>query len=108
MDMWVHRRPQAKSWIPALLGDFCPTKPEFRWKEAQACHPVPRFVHLVDGRPKIINWAIFDCQCQKERPMCWEVFVELRQSLEEAAAPCPASAPLAEGAETPVAWISCP
>ena len=40
--------------------------------------------------------------------MSREVFVELWQSLEEATAPCPAPAPLAEGAETPVAGISRP
>ena len=40
--------------------------------------------------------------------MCWEVFVELWESLEEAPAPCTAPAPLAEGAEAPIAGVSAP
>ena len=106
--MWMKARGYRKSWIPVRLSDFCTTKPEFRWKEAQTRHPMPRFVHVIDGRPKIFYSAVFDGQCQKDCAMCREVFVELWQSLEEATPPCPAPAPFAEGAETPVAGISCP
>ena len=108
MDMGVHRRPYAESRIATLLADFSTTKPEFRRKETPTAETVPAAVHFIDRRPKLINWAIFDSQRQKDRPMSWEVFVELRQSLEEAAPPCPAPAPLAEGAETPVAGVSRP
>ena len=53
--------------------------------------------------PKIFNTAIFDCECQKERLMCREVFMEGRQPLEEAPPPGPGASPLAEGADAPVA-----
>ena len=65
-------------------------------------------MHVADGRPKIFYSAVFDGQCQKDCAMCREVFVELWQSLEEATPPCPAPAPFAEGAETPVAGVSRP
>ena len=90
------------------MGDFCPSKPEFRWKEAQARHAVPSAMHLVDGLPQVINAAVFDRERQKDGFVGWEVLVELRQPFEEPAPPCPASAPLAEGAETPVAGVSAP
>ena len=95
--MWMKRRPHRKGEIPIPLGDFCTTKPEFRWKEAPLHHSVPPAVHLIDGCPKIFYSAVFDGQCQKDCAMCREVFVELWESLEEATAPCPAPAPFAEG-----------
>ena len=104
MEFW----PPCKWVWGAFVGDFCAPKPEFRWKEAQARHAVPAAMHLVDGLPQVINAAIPDREGQKDGFMGWEVLVELRQPFEEPPAPRSASAPLAEGAETPVAGVSAP
>ena len=52
--------------------------------------------------------AVPDGQRQEDGPMGGEVLVELRQPFKEAPPPCPASAPLAEGAEAAVAGVSRP
>ena len=78
MDMGVHGQ-RAHMWkLGALLRNFCPTKPEFRWKEAPTAEPVPAAVHFVNRRPKLIDWAISDRERQKDCVMSREVFVELR------------------------------
>ena len=81
-------RPPSKWVFGAFVSDFCPSKPKFRWKEAQARHAVPPAMHLVDGVPQVINAAVFDRERQKDGFVGWEVLVELRQPLEEAPAPC--------------------
>lgn len=88
--------------------DFGTSKPELRWKEAPALHPVEAAMHFVDGFPKTLQSAVPDRQGQEDRSVSREVFVELRQSFEEAPPPCPAPAPLAKGAETPIAGVSAP
>ena len=108
MDMWVHGQRAQGIGFAFRLCDFCPTKPKFRWKEGALRHALPSTMHFIDRCPKLINWAISDCECQKDGSMCREVFVELWESLEEAPTPCPASAPLAEGAEAAIAGVSRP
>ena len=108
MDMWVHGHRAQGPELGTLLCDLSPTKPEFRRKEAPLHHSVPPAVHFIDRRPKLIYWAIFDSQRQKDCSMSREVFVELGQSLEEPPSPRPGASPLAEGAEATVAGISRP
>ena len=108
MDMRMKTQPPCKWVFGAFVCDFCPSKPEFRWKEAPLHHAVPAAVHLVDGLPEVIDLDVLDRQGQEYGFVGWEVLVELRQPFKEAATPCPASAPLAEGAETPVAGVSAP
>ena len=100
--------PPCKWVFGAFVSDFCPSKPEFRWKEGPLHHAVPAAVHVVDGLPQVINTAVPDCEGQEYGLVTGEVLMELRQSLEEAPPPGPASAPLAEGAEAPVAGVSAP
>ena len=100
--------PPCKWVFGAFVSDFCPSKPEFRWKEGAPRESVPPAVHVVDGLPQVINTAVPDCEGQEYGLVTGEVLMELRQSLEEAPSPCPASAPLAEGAETAVAGVSAP
>ena len=108
MDMWVHGQRAQGIGFAFRLCDFCPTKPKFRWKEGPMAESVPAAVHFIDRGPKLINWAISDRERQKDGLMSREVFVELWESLEEAPTPCPASAPLAEGAEAAIAGVSRP
>ena len=104
----MESRPPSKGVFGAFVCDFCPSKPEFRWKEAPLHHAVPAAVHLVDGLSEVINSAVPDCQGQEDGFVGREVLVELRQALKEPSAPRSAPAPLAEGAETPVAGVSAP
>ena len=106
--MGMESQPPGEWVFGAFVSDFCPSKPEFRWKEGPLRHALPSGMHLVDGLPQVINTAVPDCEGQEYGLVTGEVLMELRQSLEEAAPPCPASAPLAEGAETPVAGVSAP
>ena len=108
MDMWMEFWPPHKSVFRALMCDFCTSKPEFRWKEGPLHHAVPAAVHVVDGLSQVINAAVSDREGQEYGFVGWEVLVELRQPFEEPPAPRSASAPLAEGAETPVAGVSAP
>ena len=78
MDMWVHGQRAQRIGLGTLMCDFCTSKPEFRRKEGPTGEPVPPAVHLIDRGPKLIDWAISDCERQKDRPMSREVFVELR------------------------------
>ena len=71
-------------------------------------HSVPGPVHFVDAGTQIVNANVLHREGEKDGSVSGEVLVETRKSLEEAPAPRPASAPLAEGAETPVAGISRP
>ena len=106
--MGMKSRPPSKGVFGAFVSDFCPSKPEFRWKEGPLRHALPGGMHLVDGLPQVINTAVPDCEGQEYGLVTGEVLMELRQSLEEALPPCPASAPLAEGAEAAVAGVSAP
>ena len=65
-------------------------------------------MHFLDGCSKLIDWAISDSERQKDCPVRREVLVKLWKALEEPPSPCPASAPLAEGAETSVTGVSRP
>ena len=85
--MGVEGRPPNKWVFGAFVSDFCPTKPEFRWKEAPLHHAVPAAVHVVDGFSQVINAAISDREGQEYGFVGWEVLVELRQPFEEPPAP---------------------
>ena len=102
----MERQPPSKWVLGAFVSDFCPTKPEFGWKEGPLHHAVPPAVHVVDGLPQVINTAVPDCEGQEYGLVTGEVLMELRQSFEEPSPPCPAPAPFAEGAEAAVAGIS--
>ena len=106
--MGMESQPPTNGVVGPLMCDFCPSKPEFRWKEGPLHHAVPPAVHVVEGLPQVINTAVPDCEGQEYGLVTGEVLMELRQSLEETPSPCPASAPLAEGAEAAVAGVSAP
>jgi hypothetical protein len=98
MDMWME-----KQWLQGmggatLLCDFGTAKPEFRREERKTIQSVPCPMHVIDGPSKLINWAISDCQCQKDCVMSREVFVELGKTFEEAFSPSPTTSPFAEWA----------
>ena len=65
-------------------------------------------MHFVDAGTQVIDADVLDRERQEDRAMGWKVFVEAGQALKEPASPSPAPAPLAEGAETPVAGVSRP
>ena len=65
-------------------------------------------MEIREAGTQFVDAAVSDRQGQKDGFVTGEVLMELRQSLEEAPAPCAAPAPLAEGAETPVAGVSAP
>lgn len=106
--MGVKIRPYRSTSFGIPASHFCGSKPELRWKEAQLRHSLPRLVEVSDLRSKIVDCAVFDGQRQKERAMTGEVIVKAWEPLEEAPAPCASATPLAEGAEAPVAGLSCP
>ena len=89
-------------------GDFRPSEPKLRRKEASFDQAMPRSVHIANAGTQIVNADVFDRERQKDRAVSGEVLVEARKTLEEAPAPCAAPAPLAEGAETPVTGVSRP
>ena len=84
--------------VNALKADLCPAKPEFRRKKRPLPESIPCTVHVGDGRPQVVQTTVTHGERQEDGPVAREVLVELRQTLEEPAAPCTASAPLAEGA----------
>jgi hypothetical protein len=65
-------------------------------------------MHFVDAGTQIVNADVLDRERQEDRAVSWEVLVETRESFEEPTPPCPAPAPLAEGAETPITGVSRP
>ena len=88
MNMWMHMWGYRTTYPCIHPCNFRTSKPKFRREEATLHHSVPSTVHFLDGCPKLIDWAIFDCERQKDCPVRREVLVKLWQALEEAAPPC--------------------